>query len=223
MLNKRVKVKYPASNQGLTLMELAVVIGLLAVLMGIIIMLNVPRFIMRARDAERKSDLEEYRISLEEYFTDKGFYPPETIMDAESDCSSTNLQPYMDRIRCDPSTNQPYLYKVSDSGQDYWLYAFLHDEFDPDAIGMDCDGGDCDTTGMYNYAISSKQVGLTGDMGEATPTPDPSGDPVPTPTPAEVPAYCGGVCDPGVCGECCPGAKTRCTEAGDGCYSDASC
>lgn len=204
------------AQAGFSLIELIIVITILVILAGIFAMFNVPRFINHARDAERRADFEEYRLVFEEYFNDHKRYPPQDIMDDRTDCSTDNLAPYLNSINCDPSTGDPYLYFVSEDGQDYWLYTFLRFEYDTGTASVDCKQDDCYEDGMYNYVISSKQLNKADEM---------STDPeVPEDEPIQVyPPYCGGTCDPGLCGVCCPGAKTRCADNGTGCYSDPSC
>lgn len=208
--------KFRPQNRGLTLLELIVASALIMIIAAMMLIYAVPKYIQRARDAQRKADLEEYRVALEEYHTDKGSYPPESIMDAADDCGSRNFHPYLTRIKCDPNSQEPYLYIVSSDGQRYWLYTFLRDAYDPDLDDEDCAPNCDDTEGMYNYGISSYQT-TTYSNGNGDDEEE-SGDP------GEVfPPYCGGSCNPDVCGECCPGAKTRCNESGTMCYSDPSC
>ncbi len=68
----------PKSKRGFTLIELLVVviiIGILATLM--IVALNAAR--ARARDAQRKTQLNQLATGLEMYYNDKGIYPIGTV------------------------------------------------------------------------------------------------------------------------------------------------
>jgi Tfp pilus assembly protein PilE len=195
-------------SAGFTLMELLIVAAIIMILIFVMGYLSLPKYIQRARDAERKTDLEEYRIHLEEYFTDKNSYPPEDVMDNRDDCNTGNLQPYMDRILCDPSTGEPYIYEVSPDGQHYWIYATLTDDSDPTIGAIGCSQGcgpdnNGDSIPDYNYGVSDGALpGQDVQDGSVTP-------------------YC--ACTPGQCGTCCPGAKYRCNADATGCYYDAGC
>ena len=196
-------------SAGLTLVEMLVVIGILLFLIMISGVLFVPRYIQRARDAQRKSDLSEYKIQFEAYNTDHKRYPPAEIMDSRDDCGSDNLSSYMPRILCDPLTNDPYLYQVSDDGQQYWLYTVLEDPTDPNITEIGCGGGcgpdtDADSIRDYNYGIGSG--GLDGQELEFS----------------YAPPSCGWGCYANQCSSCCPG-KYRCNSAGTGCYPDPTC
>ena len=150
------KTNHPS---GLTLMEVLIVAAILAVTATLVGFLVIPNYIHRAHDAKRKSNLDEFRIHFEAYHNDNKVYPPATIMDSQDDCNSDNLQPYLDRIFCDPQTQEPYTYVVSDDGQHYWIYAQLGDPTDPVVAEIGCSAG-CgpDTNGDgvrdYNYGIS---------------------------------------------------------------------
>jgi len=189
-------------------MELMVVAAILMFLLVIVGILVIPRNIERARDAKRKSQLEEYKIQFEAYHTDKKRYPPVEIMDTKDDCGSQNLSPYMDRILCDPATGEPYYYQVSEDGQHYWLYTNLLDATDPAIYNIGCAAGcgpdnNGDGVGDYNYGVADGAL-----EGQDIDTNDPS-------------SYC--QCIPGRCGTCCPGSKYRCNADASGCYLDLSC
>jgi type II secretion system protein G len=67
----RVKKKL---TKGFTLIELLVVISLIGLLSGIVVV-NVGGGTVRARDAQRKSDLKQIQAALELYKQDQGNYP----------------------------------------------------------------------------------------------------------------------------------------------------
>lgn len=195
------------SQSGLSLLEVAVVVAILIIL-TMLFYIRVPDMLNRSHDARRKADLHEYRTVMEEYFTDKHRYPPEGSLD---DCGASSLEPYIDRVTCDPQTQEPYRYIVSADGLRYWLYTNLTDVTDPviteRGCGLGC-GPDEDSSGNgdYNYGVSSEQA-VVGDF-TATTTSPPS---------------CPMGCSPGACGTCCPGAKNRCNATGTSCYTDYSC
>lgn len=63
--------------QGFTLIELLIVIAVLGILItGLIVIINPMQQLGKARDTQRKSDLNQYRIALESYANDNnGKYP----------------------------------------------------------------------------------------------------------------------------------------------------
>ncbi len=64
------------SWQGFTLVELLVVIAILGVLaVGVLIVVNPPEMLARARDSERKSSLRQIKNALERYVVIYGKYP----------------------------------------------------------------------------------------------------------------------------------------------------
>ena len=93
-------------RRGFTLIELVVVVAILALLL-IITMMSWKNQLNKARDAQRKDDLQRISIAFEEYFSDFGCYPPENILD---NCGGGELKPYLDKIPCDPVTDKPYEY-----------------------------------------------------------------------------------------------------------------
>jgi len=115
---------------GFTLLELIVVIGVMAILAGLILaIVNPLAQFQKANDARRKSDLSQIQKALEQYYQDNGVYPTGT-----QDYRLTSPQltpipwgsawtPYMDFVPADPDNNRSYVY-IS-SGQTYWLYASL--------------------------------------------------------------------------------------------------
>ncbi|MDD5481531.1 MAG: prepilin-type N-terminal cleavage/methylation domain-containing protein [Candidatus Shapirobacteria bacterium] len=132
-----------------TLIELLVVMTIIGVLAGLI----VPNYMLarqRARDAQRKSDLEQIQKALELYKMDQNpvAYPAALALNGEdSDCgkclstSGPNLscpddeEVYMKEIPCDPQNNDPYIYvyqREVDDSLKYTLTACLENKSDPD-------------------------------------------------------------------------------------------
>lgn len=62
-------------RSGLTLVELLVVMGIVAILVSAVVVINIPTTLERSRDGERKSELEAIRQALELYRYDNGGYP----------------------------------------------------------------------------------------------------------------------------------------------------
>lgn len=174
------------SRNGFTLIEVIVVIAILAVLL-ILAMSNAPVYLSRARDGERKSNLQELKIAIEQYYADKQCYPPVDTLDV---CNSVNsvLAPYIKKIPCDPISREPYFY-IPNGCTEFRLYTTLENATDPgsekigcgDGCGLDQDGNG---VGDDNYGVGSENanVGITFSIG-----------------------LCGGGCPVPGSGACCPG------------------
>lgn len=103
-------------QSGYTLVELLVVISVMSILMGFVIS-NLLGGRIRARDAQRKSDLREIQSALEMYRADLGNYPLTANFPA---CTSSpnslvnGSTTYMVKIPCDPlKTTTSYTYTAS--------------------------------------------------------------------------------------------------------------
>jgi prepilin-type N-terminal cleavage/methylation domain-containing protein len=120
-------------RRGFTLIELMITITVVVILALLILtQLNPMLQIFKGYDTVRKTDLAKLKLAFENYYEDKGCYPPEGILD---DCGSTDLAPYIDEIPCDPSTGDPYelyFYPSSQScNQNFVIYSSLANVFDP--------------------------------------------------------------------------------------------
>jgi prepilin-type N-terminal cleavage/methylation domain-containing protein len=197
-------------SRGFTLIELLIVVTILAFSV-IIAFLSVVRYLEQSRDAVRKTHIEKYRVTLEEYFADYQRYPPESAL---QDCDGGALSPYLPKVYCDPQTNEPYYYEVDTRAQNYKLYTKLVIDTDPVIADRGCHTGcgpdeDNNGSGDYNYGVTSEQAAV----GQTDNT--------------QVNATCGSgtnkYCSPGVCGNCCPGEAYRCNATGTGCYADSRC
>src|SRR4030042_4926445 len=93
-------------KKGFTLIEMVIAAAILVILL-IISMMSWRNHINKANDARRKEDLERVRISFEEYFSDKECYP---VADVLQTCGGDSLNPYLDKIPCDPNYHTPYCY-----------------------------------------------------------------------------------------------------------------
>lgn len=141
-------VQFNSLQSGFTFIEILVIFFILGSLMSVATF-QVPRHFERIRDTQRKADLKEMKIALEDYANDNGCYPPENQM---SNCTSSVLAPNVDPIRCDPQTNQPYRYTRSAECNSFELYTRLEVLSDPDIEALGCSGG-CGPGGTYNYGV----------------------------------------------------------------------
>ncbi len=130
-----------AIQKGFTLIELIVVISIIGILSTVLVA-NFMQVRYKTRDAVRKKDLEQIRLSLESYRTDVGSYPASLYsVAADADCPkgnsiSSGSTTYMKEIPCDPRepTKQYYYEAVGSSRLQYVLYACAENENDQTAI-----------------------------------------------------------------------------------------
>ena len=82
------KIKH-SNSRGFTLLEILLVIGIIAILAGIVIMaINPGRQLAFARNAERKSDLKQINNALQQYYIDHREYPPTLLGDLTEICDT---------------------------------------------------------------------------------------------------------------------------------------
>jgi len=136
-------------KNGFTLIELLVVMVIIGLLAGLIL----PNFMSareRARDARRKSDLEQIQKALELYKMDKSppVYPASLDFNSAAFCGSSwsgGGNVYLPKVSCDPknpdggaSDEYKYIYtRNSSDSLKYTLTACLENKSDPDAVTID--------------------------------------------------------------------------------------
>lgn len=137
-------------NKGFTLIELLVVIFIIGTLTGIIL----PNYLgarQRARDTQRKQDLQEIKTALRLYYNDHQSYP------AVDDFSfGAAWGDYMTLVSQDPlGEERSYGYCVSADGEAFLLWASLENAGDSEiaASASRCPGSictsSCDTNCYY--------------------------------------------------------------------------
>lgn len=122
------------TRKGFTLIELLVVISIIGILASLLFV-NYTRSQRQALDTQRKSDLNQYRIALENYANAKGgLYPTRNV----SNCADVDLcegpaplLPYIGTCPKDPrhvcppaATYHVYDYAPSVTGNKYHLYVW---------------------------------------------------------------------------------------------------
>lgn len=167
----------PKKN-GFTLVELLVVMAIIGILAAISIV-SFQTSQTKARDAQRKSDLNQIGQTLEAYYNDKGQYPDNSAATFKIDgCEDSGSGPdtcewgaewsdendtiYMILLPADTSASLNYYY-LSD-GSYYQLYARLQNNLDgeiptlsgnPANYSISCGALNCN----YGIASSNKTVG----------------------------------------------------------------
>lgn len=149
-------------SRGLTLIELLVVM----VIMGILATVGFGQYRtsqIKARDAQRKGDLDNVSRALEMYYNDHESYP--TSSDGKIQVGADVLNwgtafdtddvVYMKTLPSDPVSDYDYCYESDADGSYYKLYAKLENENDDDYGSYTCNG---DTT--YSYGVSSSNTTL---------------------------------------------------------------
>jgi general secretion pathway protein G len=142
-------------KDGFTLVELLVAVGVLALLVGISLV-AFRGSQAAARDAQRRTELEEIRTALEVYRTDNGSYPG-TSGNAEVAGVLHNLlvtPGYMASIPLDPRhTANRYYYYTGDSGVTYGVCARLElDTVQDDTCGV---ARPCGSAGVCSYGLTN--------------------------------------------------------------------
>lgn len=99
---------------------------------------------LKGADARRKADIKKIQTAVEEYEKDHDCYPIPTLVSCEP---GNGLQPYLNKIPCDPVTNASYYYDYEDSSCPSWyrFYTRLENEQDDAAISG------LGPAGAYNY------------------------------------------------------------------------
>lgn len=179
-------------RHGFTLIELMVVIAILAILI-ITGMTSWRNHINKARDAQRKADLQRISIAFEDYYNDHNCYPPEDIL---NNCGGAELTPYLFKIPCDPITKQPYHYEPDTDHpacfRNFRILTLLNNLSDP--VAADLGYGP-----NYNYGVASTNISLANPV-SASPSPSPTVSPSPSPSPLPSPPSGNFACDnQGIC------------------------
>ena len=114
-------------QSGYTLAEMTIIVGIIAIVaIFLLIGLDPIKQFFKGYDTVRKSDLAKLKTAFENYYNDKECYPDGSVL---SMCGSNILQPYLDKIPCNPGTQEPYeVYMLpadSTCAQKFAIYASL--------------------------------------------------------------------------------------------------
>jgi general secretion pathway protein G len=131
-------------KKGFTLIELLVVISVIG-LLAALIMVNFNSARERARDVQRKSDLDQTKKALRMYYNDNNSYPddndgrihvcgnpPTSILEWGVSQFACDSMVYMRLLPQDPVVGQSYSYSQGADNQDFCLTATLENRSDAD-------------------------------------------------------------------------------------------
>lgn len=155
------------NKNGFTLTELIIVVSILVTLMVISIAFFRSQ-IFKGNDARKKAETRRIGIAAEEYEKDHNCYPLSSLVVCDP---GTGLQPYLDKIPCDPITGASYFYEHEDSSCPSWyrIYAVFENENDVDYLAGVGPGD------AFNFVYSSPNAPLDVPSGVPGGGPPPSG------------------------------------------------
>lgn len=114
-------------RDGFTLIELLIVIAIIGILSAVGAF-AIGNKIKQTRDVDRKTDIYEIRLGVEQYFNDQHRYPDSIAFNTAPLTSPDGQQIYLPRVHHDIINRDPYLYvyNATPSGQatTYDLCAF---------------------------------------------------------------------------------------------------
>jgi prepilin-type N-terminal cleavage/methylation domain-containing protein len=153
-INFRTKIHF----KGFTLIELLIVVAIISVLVSLTV-ISYSAAQKQARDARRKSDLNQYRTGLEAFSNqNNGLYPVSIVCDEAHDVCGSELSVYMSACIEDPNEDSDYYYCSNSTGSQYILWGELETGGYweacsdgrsgkltdlPFALGDDCGGANC--------------------------------------------------------------------------------
>jgi len=189
-------VKYINKRDGISLIEVMVVVCILAIL-TVIFSANYMTQLKKGRDGRRKADMQRIKISFEDYYNDNGCYPTDVLV--FENCHSKDLYvdggfaPWLASIPCDPLENSyEIIVDESTCPSQFAIYTNMEYLNDPQVEANDCYTG----CGIYNFAYSSDNINPS-DLAGSLPGSDPTSTPAPTNTPIPTPTIDAGACGSG--------------------------
>ena len=110
LIKTPLRVSFVKANRGFTLIELLIVMAIIGVL-ATFVMLNIGNAQVKARDAERKSDLKQYQAALTEFAGENnGFYPSRSTTDVSLVTLCVTTLTNVSTCPEDPQTDGAYRY-----------------------------------------------------------------------------------------------------------------
>ncbi|MFA6250764.1 MAG: prepilin-type N-terminal cleavage/methylation domain-containing protein [Candidatus Shapirobacteria bacterium] len=169
-------------QKGFTLVEILIVFAIIAIVIAAMVMgLNPYGILNRGKDARRKKDLNRIRVAFEEYFNDKGCYPPQLLLDqlmSPANCGSASIfRPWLIPWPCDPD-GQPYFLVEDTNSCSRWFKILTNLENRQDAdipagwyepINF---GVDIYSALEVNFGMSSTNVSWNGSVADSECRPD---------------------------------------------------
>lgn len=171
-------------RSGFALLELLVVMGIIGLLVPFGFG-SIKVQTERARDFRRKSDLQDIKIAMEQYYSAANAFPATIPFCGESFQYKSDL--LLREFPCDPLTRAPYTY-LTDSLIEYqWYKVYTHLERHDDTIieQIGCQDG-CGPECAYNYGVASTNISITACIW-ATPLPTSTPEPTAIPTISTLP------------------------------------
>ncbi len=166
--------KNSKANSGVTLTELLIVVSIVGAL-ALMAIVYLRSQVFKGNDGKRKEDVHKIQVAVEEYEKDHNCYPLPQIVICKP--GGTGLQPYLEKIPCDPITKASYIYEVPGTNSCpswYRIYVKLDNSADSDITKKSCQYG-CGPNLAFNYYASSPNApSVSGGTG---PTPGPTTGP----------------------------------------------
>lgn len=118
--------KFVRNESGFTLIELLVVISIIGVLSSVsMTSLNAAK--AKAQDARRLSDVEQIRLALELYKSDRGFYPNENSSNGSWEISNEDGADFIDALKDEGYfPNGVPVDPVNSGGKYYYYYRYAN-------------------------------------------------------------------------------------------------
>lgn len=156
-----------ALKKGFSLTEILITAAIVTLLL-LVALWTLQSQLGKGRDARRKSDLSQLKVVAEDYYNDNNCYPPPEAFNCQLPAGDpgTGLQPYFEKVPCDPFTGEPYYIDLDPSSCPQWyrLYTTLEFTSDPGIEEVGCSSG-CGPGGAYNWGVATENTSLVGGTG----------------------------------------------------------
>lgn len=171
------RFKKASRKNGFSMIELIVILAIIAILFVVLLGTYISQ-VSRARDADRKRDLDAIKTALEDYYNDNTCYPSKATFEGYA-CESDDFSPYMRVFPCDPLSGEHYRYEPRlDICSGYRIFTSLENTSDKSILSAGCTADGCVANMDENYGVAVG-VKLTDFV---APAPSPTAQPTPEPT-----------------------------------------